>query len=48
MGCAGISGNYSKNLQAKSRKPAVIAVESPTATFQLDDFLWPMLCRRFW
>jgi predicted naringenin-chalcone synthase len=45
MGCAGISGNYSKNLQANPENAAVIAVESPTATFQLDDFLWPILCR---
>ena len=42
MGCvAGISGMiYAKNfLQANpNKKAAVIAVESPTATFQLDDF----------
>jgi alkylresorcinol/alkylpyrone synthase len=42
MGCAaGISGIiYAKNfLQANSgKKAAVIAIESPTATFQLDDF----------
>lgn len=42
MGCvAGISGIiYAKNfLQANpNKKAAVIAVESPTATFQLDDF----------
>ncbi len=42
MGCAaGISGIiYAKNfLQANPRKrAAVIAIESPTATFQLDDF----------
>ena len=42
MGCAaGISGIiYAKNfLQANpSKRAAVIAVESPTATFQLDDF----------
>jgi predicted naringenin-chalcone synthase len=42
MGCAaGISGMiYAKNfLQANpGKKAAVIAVESPTATFQLDDF----------
>ncbi|NJN26146.1 MAG: type III polyketide synthase [Cyclobacteriaceae bacterium] len=42
MGCvAGVSGMiYAKNfLQANSgKRAAVIAVESPTATFQLDDF----------
>ena len=42
MGCvAGISGIiYAKNfLQANSnKKAAVVAIESPTATFQLDDF----------
>jgi alkylresorcinol/alkylpyrone synthase len=45
MGCvAGISGMiYAKNfLQANpNKKAAVIAVESPTATFQLDDFSMP-------
>lgn len=42
MGCvAGISGMiYAKNFLAANpnKKAAVIAVESPTATFQLDDF----------
>jgi predicted naringenin-chalcone synthase len=41
MGCAaGISGIiYAKNfLQSNPGKRAVIAVESPTATFQLNDF----------
>ena len=45
MGCAaGISGIlYAKNfLQANpGKRAAVIAVESPTATFQLDDFSMP-------
>lgn len=45
MGCAaGISGMiYAKNfLQANpGKRAAVIAVESPTATFQLDDFSMP-------
>jgi predicted naringenin-chalcone synthase len=41
MGCAaGISGIiYAKNFQSNpGKRAAVIAVESPTATFQLNDF----------
>ncbi|WP_298151918.1 type III polyketide synthase [Flavobacterium sp.] len=45
MGCAaGISGMiYAKNFLASNpgKRAAVIAVESPTATFQLDDFSMP-------
>jgi hypothetical protein len=38
-----------KFFASQSENAAVIAVESPTATFQLDDFLWQIVSAAiFW